>query len=77
MAVAVAPAEVRRRARLCCRCGQSPRHGDTYLCPECHVSAAKQAEIDDAMQADPNHPRLALMQRHNWRGGWGRTEVAS
>lgn len=65
MVVAVA-----RRPRPCVRCGE-PRHGDLYLCAECACSFVVRQEITQAMQADPEHPRLFLIQ-HGWRGGWSR-----
>ena len=61
--------EPRKRIRPCVRCGTAPRHGETYLCPECHVSPAMRGEIDAAKAADPDHPRFALIQA-GWRGGW-------
>lgn len=64
------------RLRKCCRCGVLPRRVDVdgtvaYLCVACLKDPAAQREREAAVQADPEHPRLFLIQ-HGWVGGWSR-----
>lgn len=61
------------RERPCVRCGERPRHDDSFICAECADNPLAAAEVRAAVRrAGPKHEdqRAYLMARKGWVGGW-------
>jgi ribosomal protein L37E len=60
--------------RPCVRCGERPRHDDSFICAKCAGSAQTKREIAAAKRASSERDYLLqrkyLTDRKGWVGGW-------
>lgn len=56
----------------CCRCGQEPRHLDTFLCLVCLNDGGTRTDMQEAQRYYPNvrEQREYLVEELRWHGGW-------
>lgn len=56
----------------CCRCGDEPRHLDTFLCKWCLRSNSTEMEWKQAVATSDavTEQRAFLVRRWTWAGGW-------
>lgn len=61
------------RPRPCVRCAKHPREGETFLCRDCLEdprTTRERLEAELLAQQRGTNPRLIVIARHHWAGGW-------
>jgi hypothetical protein len=67
--------ELRPRVKKCVRCGQLPRHHQTYMCSLCLAAELTNKELVWAVEREnmtDDEQRQVLVNTYGWAGGWTR-----